>query len=198
MHLLEFPSPKELLHTLRTKGSLSFPLLSNTARLELLEEAVSYPYKERKPFIEKYNVIQCFSAFSNFPETSRFLSFADIFQKILIKCLGDAALNAFPTPLLFNDFVLQRYNAGSVGISPHRDGSSRINLVAVVLLAGYARFCICRDREGNDAEEIPSPPGNVILMCAPGFFGEEKQLFHFVSDITTCRYTFGMRQWMKR
>src|SRR3989344_3033846 len=104
INLLEFPPRDTLLHTLQTKGVLSFPLLDNSARLELLEEAVCYPYRRKKPYIEKYKVVQYFSAFNSFPETSKFLYFADILQKAIIARCGDAAHEAFPVPLAFNDF----------------------------------------------------------------------------------------------
>jgi hypothetical protein len=91
--------------------------------------------------------------------------------------------------------VLQRYEKGSIGITPHRDGLRFINLVCVFAVGGRGRFYVCSDRSGKDAREIDASEGNVILMRAPGLFGsQDNRPFHYVTDIRETRYTFGLRQ----
>jgi hypothetical protein len=108
-----------------------------------------------------------------------------------------AQLEAYPleTSLSFNSMVLQRYEEGSLGITPHRDGLSYVNLVCVFIIGGRGRFYVCSDRSGRDAKEIDASPGNVIFMRAPGLFeAEDNRPFHYVSQIEEPRYTFGLRQ----
>ena len=112
--------------------------------------------------------------------------------------VGDAAARLggglFATPLRLDDLVLQRYRAGALGITPHRDGLRYINLAALFTLSGEARFCLCDDRGGGGAREVDATPGTVILLRAPGFRGRAGRPFHFVSDIRARRYSFGLRQ----
>ena len=94
--------------------------------------------------------------------------------------------------------MLQRYRAGALGITPHRDGSRYINLAALFTLSGEARFCLCDDRGGGGARQLDAAPGTVILLRAPGFRGAAGRPFHFVSDIRARRYSFGLRQLASR
>jgi len=101
----------------------------------------------------------------------------------------------FETALDFNSMVLQRYEEGSIGITPHRDGLSFINLVCVFAIGGKGSFYVCSDRSGKDSIEIDASPGNVIFMRAPGLLGsEDERPFHYVAGIRETRYTFGLRQ----
>lgn len=155
-------------------------------RRKLLIEALSYPYKEREKVVGQYKVRQELSAFDEFPANSQFFDLRDQFQILLEEKLRKA--------LNFNDLSLQKYKPFSLGITPHMDGRSIINLVCVFVLKGNGRFCLCEDRDGKNAIELDSTPGNVILMSAPGFNGANFRPFHFVSDIKDLRITFGLRQ----
>ena len=99
-----------------------------------------------------------------------------------------------PGRLLFNDLMLQRYSVGEVGITPHRDRTGYRNLVCLFVLEGQGRFYVCNDRQGRGAREIPHAPGDVLLMRAPGFQRSAERPFHFVRDIQSPRYVFGLRQ----
>ena len=66
-------------------------------------------------------------------------------------------------------------------------------LVSLVILAGDGRFMVCEDRSGANAREIPSPPGCLLLMRAPGLHGRRDRPFHFLTDVTTARMSFGLR-----
>ncbi|NBD33624.1 MAG: hypothetical protein GVY17_11830 [Cyanobacteria bacterium] len=98
--------------------------------------------------------------------------------------------------------VLQTYESGSLGITPHRDGKRYKNLVCVFVLEEEGKFYVCRDRAGNDPIEIDASVGNVLLMRASGFKGinnclaqdEEIRPFHFITNIPIQRYTLALRQ----
>jgi hypothetical protein len=100
----------------------------------------------------------------------------------------------FETKLAFNSLVLQKYNKNSIGITPHRDHLKYINLICIFIIKGKGRFFVCSDREGHNAIEINSEPGNLIILRAPGFLGTKLRPFHYVTDINETRYTFGLRQ----
>ena len=89
--------------------------------------------------------------------------------------------------------MLQRYSVGEVGITPHVDRTAYRNVVCLFVLEGQGRFYICDDRAGNGAREIPHTAGDVLLMRAPGFRGSDERPFHFVRDIQSPRYVFGLR-----
>jgi alkylated DNA repair dioxygenase AlkB len=103
-----------------------------------------------------------------------------------------------PAPPPLNDLVVQRYAVGSRGITPHRDHLRYRDLVALVNLAGRARFFICADRSGRDAREIPLPPGSVLLMRAPDFAGRSDRPFHMLSEVTETRISLGLRHDVQR
>ena len=89
---------------------------------------------------------------------------------------------------------LQKYDQNSIGITPHKDGKSRINLICVFNLVGKAEFALCDDRSGSNPKFLDTTPGNVIILRAPGFFHSTYQPFHFVRNITEERIVFGLRQ----
>ena len=111
--------------------------------------------------------------------------------------LGQALARQRPALLnghiTLNDLVVQRYPAGSFGITAHRDHVRYTGLVALILLSGEGRFFVSSERSGDDAREIPWRPGEVLLMRAPGFAGRTDRPFHSLTDITAERYSVGLR-----
>ncbi|MQA85309.1 MAG: hypothetical protein GEV03_11955 [Streptosporangiales bacterium] len=95
-----------------------------------------------------------------------------------------------------NDVAVQRYPAGSLGISPHRDGKRHSYLVAVFTTGGSAPFALCRDRGGEVVEEWPTVPGSLVLLRGPGLAGvEDGRPFHTVGgprEGTRVSVTFRM------
>ena len=127
------------------------------------------------------------------PEAGAFQRLAEDWQAIWNRALTALSTPVFDPELRFNDRLLQRYHPGSAGITPHRDRVGYRNLVCLFVLCGAGRFCLCEDRAGSGAREIPAAPGDVLLMRAPGFLGEPLQPFHFVDRITSPRYVYGVR-----
>lgn len=72
-----------------------------------------------------------------------------------------------------NDVSIQRYQAGSVGISPHLDGKRYRYLVAIFTLEGSGPLAICTDREGTVQTEWQTVPGSLVLLRGPGLGGVE-------------------------
>jgi hypothetical protein len=177
-------------------GAASLLLLDEAFRLRLLSEAENYTYAPEEEFVgsgEKL-VRQQMGSFGSFLPGSAYLELRDTFQSWLDERLHGLPHYPFSTPLRFDSLSLQMYAPGSIGITPHRDGLRYINLICIFVIAGQGRFFVCADRSGRDAVEIEAAPGNVILMRAPGFLGEDLRPFHFVSEISLTRYSFGLRQ----
>ena len=186
-----------ILEELLFVGATSVRLLEENFRVALLEEAEDYDYQPEDEIMGSGDrvVRQQVSSFDVFPDHSGYVLLKESFQDLLEQRM--AQLEAYPleTALGFNSMVLQRYEEGSLGITPHRDGLSYVNLVCVFIIGGRGRFYVCSDRSGRDAKEVDASPGNVILMRAPGLFGaEDNRPFHYVTQIEETRYTFGLRQ----
>ena len=184
----------EALDRLEAEGALSVPLIAPAMRDRLLQAGADLSYRPAKPVIGQGEraVGQDFELTMDFPDEGIFRDFA--------AALGDrtnAALeNLDPRPygeMDYNDLIVQRYAVGSRGITPHRDHVRYQGIVALVILAGTARFFVCDDRAGLNAREVPSPPGSVVLMRAPGFGTRRDRPFHMLKDISTFRVSFGLR-----
>jgi hypothetical protein len=191
------PNIGRILEELSSVGATSVKLLDEDFRLALLEEAEGYVYQPEDEIVGSGDRIvrQQVSSFDNFPQNSGYVLLKNSFQDLLEQRLAQLEIYPFETALNFNSLILQRYEEDSIGITPHKDGLSYINLVCVFIIGGRGRFYVCSDRSGREAREIDASPGNVIFMRAPGLFGrEDNRPFHFVTDIKEARYTFGLRQ----
>ena len=186
-----------ILEELSSVGATSVRLLDEDFRVALLNEAHDYDYEPEDEIVGSGDrvVRQQVSSFDDFPEDSGYVRLKNSFQDLLEQRIAQLGTYPFETALGFNSMVLHRYEEGSIGITPHRDGLSFINLVCVFVLGGRGSFYVCSDRSGNDSKEIDASPGNVIFMRAPGFLGfEDERPFHYVTEIEETRYTFGLRQ----
>ena len=186
-----------ILEELSSVGATSVGLLDEGFRVALLKEARGYDYEPEVEVVGGGDrmVRQQLSSFEGFPEDSSYVLLKNSFQDLVEQCLSESEPYPFETALNFNSMVLQRYEKGSIGITPHRDGLRFINLVCVFLIGGKGRFYVCSDRSGKDSIEIDASPGSAILMRAPGFLGsEDERPFHYVTDIRGPRYTCGLRQ----
>jgi hypothetical protein len=191
------PNIGRILEELSSVGATSVKLLDEDFRLALLEEPEGYVYQPEDEIVGSGDRIvrQQVSSFDNFPQNSGYVLLKNSFQDLLEQRLAQLEIYPFETALNFNSLILQRYEEDSIGITPHKDGLSYINLVCVFIIGGRGRFYVCSDRSGREAREIDASPGNVIFMRALGLFGpEDNRPFHFVTDIKEARYTFGLRQ----
>lgn len=180
--------------TLR-RGAVALPVLSDDELKFLNAEAGRLPFIPAKTHMPS-GVVQHFSTRIGFEEGSPFSVLARETADQLRSALGPSRAQC--TPIEFTDLRLQHYEVSPPGeecvISPHRDGKSFLNVVAVYILRGSAPFCLCDDREGSNPRVIDAEPGDLILMRATGFNRHEWNPFHFVGPVTEDRLTFGMRQ----
>ena len=179
-----------MLHHIR---AVSVPILTDDFRQELLEEAQSYPLRyinnsmgsgenEVKQEMYLQNQLRMGDAFG---ELLR--DFQTLFNDSISGC------GFFDAEVVFNDWIIQKYEPGYIGITPHRDRTDYRHMICLFVLSGHGRFYISKDRAKRDSMEIANLPGDVILMPGPGFRGMHHRPFHYLEDITTGRWIFGLR-----
>ena len=191
--LLDF-NLESLIRELFLEGGASFPILPEKPRATLVEEAERYVYTRQPEIVGKNKVREQLSSFHQFPEGSRFLKLQEDFTELFNYKLSLSRMRPFGcAPIQFNESVLQKYEQGSIGITPHVDGLSCINLIAIFLLKGAGDVFLCDDRKGSNPRPLDTTLGNVIIFRAPGFFGSSRRPFHCLTNITEERITFGLR-----
>lgn len=94
-----------------------------------------------------------------------------------------------------NEVAVQRYQPGSIGITPHRDQRRYAQLVAVITVAGSAPFTLCRNRAGDPIRTWRAGEGSLVLLRGPGLAGEQDgRPMHLVGGPTgTPRISIGIR-----
>lgn len=188
------------LERLVREDAVSLPLLDPSQCRVLLAAAEDLPYRPATPIIGEgeREVRQDFELATAIPAGSPFHGLAAALEGLLSQALRRLEPPPLAAPPRFNDLIVQRYPEGSAGITPHRDHIRYRDLVAIVTLAGRARFHVCPDRSGRDAREVAMPPGSLLLMCAPDFAGRRDRPFHMLSAVSERRVSLGLRHDTRR
>lgn len=186
-----------ILETIDKEGAISIPILNESYRQELLNEAEGYKYEKQPEVVGPHKVREQISSNYKFHPGSLFVRLKEDFQTLLNQNKSDSNYPFSPN-LDFNELSLQLYEKGSIGITPHLDNFSSKNLICIFVITGHAKFALCDDREGSNPRFLDTTPGNVIIMRAPGFKNQDIRPFHFVNDITERRIVFGLRQNIKQ
>lgn len=167
---------------------------------ELRKDAARYEYFHAIGHT-KTNVTQNFSSCGEFGAGSIWRSLAiDIGLCLSREFARSGQSKMFESPLHFTDIALQKYpqtpEGVRYGISPHRDQSAFVNLVAVLLISGPSAFFVCKDKAGAGASDVMARPGDLILMRGGGYGQGLPRPYHFIGKIDDPRerLSFGMRQ----
>ena len=196
-HLIAAPAEVAgCLARLERDDAAAIGLLSPLGCAELVAASAELTYRDARPVIGEGEkaVRQDFEICMPVPEGSRFHHCRDALEALLARALDQMPVPPLDAAPRLNDLVVQRYPAGSLGITAHRDHLAYRDLVAIVTLAGRARFFVSTDRSGADAREVPIPPGSLLLMRAPGFAGREDRPFHFLNEVAEERVCLGLRR----
>lgn len=194
--------PEALAAALRTvdaDDAAAVPVLAPAARRALARAAVELRFRQARPQVGQGDtaVTQTFEIADDVPADGPFAQVACEFAAEIET--ARAYLAPCPCPAVtFNDRVVQRYPPSAVGISPHRDRSCYVILVANLVIAGHGHFYICADRSFDRAREIPAAPGDAILMRAPGYGGSQVRPFHAVGTVSAERLVLGLRHDIRR
>ena len=186
----------EMLERLEREEAIAVPALTPDYRAWLLEEARAAPFREARPVVGRGErlVRQRMGVHDGFGPDSRFRDLTTHYQALWDDWLASVASCPFESRLVFNDLMLQVYEPGETGITPHMDRTAYRNLICLFVLEGRGRFGVCEDRSGCGARIIAHEPGDVVLTRAPGFRSSDYRPFHFLDHITERRYVFGLRQ----
>lgn len=195
--LLDFDL-REIIEKLDKEGGVSFPILTDEYRSVLLKEAETYEYFKQPEIVGPARVREQLSSVRSFRPESLFFRLKEDFEKTLAYKLKGISPNPFSYPLSFNEMSLQLYEKGSIGITPHMDGLSSVNMICIFVITGKARLALCDNREGANPRDLATTPGNVILLRSPGFMNSDFRPFHFVSDVEERRIIFGLRHQLPR
>jgi len=185
----------EILGRLEREDAIAIPALTPAYRAWLMEEACAAPFREARPVVGRSErlVRQRMGVHDGFGPDSRFHDLTGHYQALWDGWLASVAPCPFESRLVFNDLMLQVYEPGEIGITPHMDRTAYRNLICLFVLEGRGRFGVCEDRSGGGARIIAHEPGDVVLTRAPGFRGSDRRPFHFLDRITERRYVFGLR-----
>ncbi len=185
----------EALARVAREDAASLPLLSAAECRRLAEAAERLSYRRARPVIGEGDkaVYQDFELCYSIPPGSPFHAVADQLEDLLAAALAHIDPPLLRAPPRLNDLILQRYAAGSAGITPHRDHLRYEDLVIVIPLSGKARFFLCAARDGRAPREVPAPVGAAVIMRAPNFAGRRDRPFHYVTDIAAERLSLGLR-----
>ena len=179
---------------LASEDALSLPFMDEALTAYLLAESEKMSYLPATPTLggAERRVYQDFELTMTFQPDDPFSRFARALDRLSDAAL--ALLDPNPCPgMTHNDLILQRYQPGSGGITPHRDHIRYCGLVSLFLLTGHGDFYVCKDRDGADARSLPSPSGSLVLMRGAGFAGLKDRPFHTLRDIRSFRVSFGLR-----
>ncbi len=185
-----------VLAALSRDGAVSVPLLAQSATVSLAAAAERCSYQpEVKTVGAADRIVKTeYSACEQVADVGLYAEFQRAFQALLDESFQKIDPYPFSSKLALNSLVLQRYEPGQLGITPHRDSLGAVNLIAIVNLSGVAEFYRCDDRQGANAVQLDTTPGNVIFLRAPGFLSTVVRPFHFVTGIRSIRYSLGLRQ----
>ncbi len=176
------------------EGAVTVAAIDPCRALDIHWAAMNLPFVPQAELVSRGRVRQQVEICDAFPDYYPMAIAARKITAELSEAFSRLDPSPFATPFEPNDVVLQRYPAGSVGITPHHDGISRINLVCVLVVSGDGTFRLHDDRNGTNPREIFAPPGHLILMKAPGFRGTERGPFHSIANIVRGRLILGIRQ----
>lgn len=180
---------------LRRIGVSVLPLLSEPFRQELLKETQAYSFRQARATVGEgaNRVRQRMAVCADLRPDSLYRYLSACFQELFDAAVKPSHQQLFDGRVTFNDHMLQRYTVGKLGISPHRDRTAYRHVICLFVIAGHGRFYGCGDRSGAGAREIANAPGDMVIMRAPGFQGSKERPFHYLADIQSTRYVFGLR-----
>ncbi len=195
MRFIEPIDTTDLASRIAAEGAVVLPgALSSSTVNELLALAELERWKRAESVVGTSQVEQDYTVVEAFHRESLFHLLA---EKTAEWVNSWGSLTTGWSWLRYNEMRLQRYDADSRGITPHRDGLCYRQIIALYVLEGGGRFGLCDGRtkakKPVNARILQMSAGDLVLMRAAGFRGEDIQPMHFVDDVRTRRTTFGLR-----
>ncbi|HKY96045.1 MAG TPA: hypothetical protein VJL84_12105 [Kiloniellales bacterium] len=192
------PSARELaqaLALLQEREALSLPLIDARATATLLDACERLTYRAARPLVGPagQEVRQDFELSMDIGPDDPIRQLAAALTVLTTEARALLPQDPVPEGLVFNDLIVQRYVAGSAGITPHRDHLRYRGIVVLVTLLGRSELLLCDDRAGSNPRGFPMAPGVATLMLAPGYGGGNRRPFHCVAKLSEPRVSLGLR-----
>lgn len=87
------------------------------------------------------------------------------------------------------------YPPSTLGVGPHKDLSSNVNLIVLMNIYGTTKFYTAEDKEGKGEKVYMVEPGDVLIMRGPRNQSEkELRMTHYVKDVDEERLVFVCRE----
>jgi hypothetical protein len=107
---------------------------------------------------------------------------------------SDTASVAEFNPDYQEKFSVMFYPEGSSGVQPHRDSEHSVNWVVIYIISGENSFFAAKDAECKQVTEIPTKPGDVVVMRGPRCADDSlTRPVHYVGKVTKPRYVLICR-----
>ncbi|MGQ0670378.1 MAG: hypothetical protein ACT4PO_12005 [Actinomycetota bacterium] len=170
------------LEEVRARAAAFVPVaLDEPFRRRLWREVASGPFR---PFADSFGgglVRQEIDGYDVFDPMSDFPTIAELREELTAQVRADGKGIRGLGTWRPNEVGVARYRPRTLGITPHLDGKSYRRLVAVVTIAGSARFTLCRNRAGDAVAVWEARPGSLVLLRGPGLAGiRDGRPFHMV------------------
>ena len=168
-------------------GAFSIPnVITEVARTEILEARRAADHLFHQAQREKGEVIQEMRTL--YIERFRDNEIPDLLRNCLGKFNAEfrdfyarIAKAAGFSEKTYNSIGIHSYPLGSIGISPHQDYATDVDLVTSLVIAGYADFFVCKNREKEGSEKIEASPGSIVFMRAARNSQEQRaRPFHYL------------------
>lgn len=156
--------------------------------------ALALPFRKASPKVGN-NVHQDFEICFPAPMEGVFAQLARGLEG-LAASMQAAHPQLFESPVLINDFAVQRYAPASAGIGIHKDALGYRNLVFIITLAGSSELFTCLERDGTGRQLIEDKPGRLVVLPAPGLAylpDPARRPLHGVDNIKDGRLSIGFR-----
>jgi hypothetical protein len=196
--LILLPTARELSHALSALGeceALSLPLIGEAEIATLLRACDRLSYRAARPLVgpSGQEVRQDFELSMDIGPDDPIRALAEALTTLTDAARALLPIDPVPEGLVFNDLIVQRYVAGSAGITPHRDHVRYRGVVVLVTLLGRSELLLCDDRAGSNPRAFAMAPGLATLMLAPGYGGGNRRPFHCVGRLDEPRVSLGLR-----
>ena len=131
----------EILDRLEREDAIAVPALTPAYRAWLMDEARVAPFREARPLVGRGErlVRQRMDVHDGFGPESRFHDLTSHYQALWDGWLASAVPYPFECRLVFNDLMLQVYEPGETGITPHMEPKAVDASASARTVAGAGR-----------------------------------------------------------
>lgn len=164
-------------------------------RTMIQERVFELPFTPEPLVYGSAGVLQDYEAVKRSDSIPWVNAFRDVCFDFFESVFRSGYMYPFQYPFRFLDASIQRYPKYSLGISMHRDSKRCRNAVILLNVQGTADFVVSTAPDGEPTSIFSLKPGDVVIMRAAGFIGEDGNTrpYHSVRNMPGERLSIGMR-----